>query len=196
MDSVVPVPNQQTRHERGQVLVDQEPHAGRVSGNSRSRTASAAKRSDSTTSSGFEVGELGHDIGSRYPVGDHGHNSCPRDAKTSDAGAPPHDRRVNRDQSAGVFSTIEVDHYWEVFAEVAPQARKGNGALYSALAGPLERFTDDLDDGAKEQFRGDLDGYLRAYSFLSQIVRRRGVGGRRRLLLRLLAAGPGRRHPH
>ena len=73
-------------------------------------------------------------------------------------------------QSAGVFSTIEVDHYWEVFAEVAPPARKGNGALYSALAGPLERFNDDLGDEAQEQFRHDLDGYVRAYSFLSQIV--------------------------
>lgn len=68
-------------------------------------------------------------------------------------------------QSAGVFSTIEVDRYWEVFAEVAPQARKGTGARYSALAGPLERFNDDLDDDAQEQLRGDLDGYVRAYSF-------------------------------
>ncbi|MGD9796944.1 MAG: type I restriction endonuclease subunit R [Acidimicrobiia bacterium] len=73
-------------------------------------------------------------------------------------------------QSHGLFSTIEVDHYWTVFAAVAPDHRKGNGALYAALAGPRQRFVDDLDDGAQEQFRADLDSFVRAYSFLSQIA--------------------------
>ena len=73
-------------------------------------------------------------------------------------------------QSAGVFNTAEVDHYWTVFADTAPNDRKGNGALYAALEAPLARFTDDLDDDTREQFRSDLDAYLRGYSFLSQIA--------------------------
>lgn len=73
-------------------------------------------------------------------------------------------------QSAGVFTTSEVDHYWAVFADTAPNERKGNGALYAALEAPLGRFNDDLDDGACEQFRSDLDAYVRCYSFLSQVA--------------------------
>ncbi len=72
--------------------------------------------------------------------------------------------------AAGVFDQTDVDHYWEVFAPVAANDRKGNGALYAALAGPRTRFTDDLDEDEQEQFRSDLDAYCRAYSFLSQIV--------------------------
>jgi len=73
-------------------------------------------------------------------------------------------------ESAGVFDQTDVDHYWEVFASVAANARKGNGALYAALAGPRQRFIDDLDDDDKATFRSDLEGFGRAYSFLSQIV--------------------------
>jgi len=73
-------------------------------------------------------------------------------------------------QASGVFTTVEVDHYWTVFAGVAGSDRKGNGALYAALAGPLQRFTDNLDGDTQEKFRGELDAYVRAYSFLSQIV--------------------------
>jgi type I restriction enzyme R subunit len=73
-------------------------------------------------------------------------------------------------QGAGVFTTIEVDHYWTTFAGIAPNERKGNGALYAALAVPLARFTDDLDDDERDDFRRDLDAYCRAYSFLSQII--------------------------
>ncbi len=72
-------------------------------------------------------------------------------------------------QSAGVFTTMEVDHYWEVFSTVAPNSRKGNGALYDALAQPVERFK-ALGDEEREQFRHDLDAYTRAYAFLAQIV--------------------------
>lgn len=71
---------------------------------------------------------------------------------------------------SGVFDQTDVDHYWEIFASVAVSARKGNGALYAALAGPRQRFTDELDDDGRDQFRSDLDAYCRAYSFLSQIV--------------------------
>jgi type I restriction enzyme, R subunit len=73
-------------------------------------------------------------------------------------------------ESAGVFTVADVDNYWSVFCLVAPDERKGNGALYSALAGAVERFKTDLDDDDQERFRSDLDSYLRAYSFLSQIV--------------------------
>lgn len=73
-------------------------------------------------------------------------------------------------QAAGVFTTLEVDHYWNVFSGVAVNDRKGNGALYSALAAPLERFADDLDRDEQEAFCSSLDAYCRAYSFLSQIV--------------------------
>lgn len=73
-------------------------------------------------------------------------------------------------ESAGVFTVADVDHYWEVFALVAPDQRKGNGALYSALAGALERFNTELDEEDQERFRSDLDAFIRAYSFLSQIV--------------------------
>jgi type I restriction enzyme R subunit len=69
-----------------------------------------------------------------------------------------------------VFSTAEVDHYWTVFADTAPNERKGNGALYAALEAPLSRFSDDLDDDTRERFRSDLDAYIRGYSFLSQIA--------------------------
>lgn len=73
-------------------------------------------------------------------------------------------------ESAGVFTVADVDHYWEVFALVAPDQRKGNGALYSALAGAVERFKTELDEEDQERFRSDLDAFIRAYSFLSQIV--------------------------
>jgi type I restriction enzyme R subunit len=73
-------------------------------------------------------------------------------------------------ESAGVFDQTDVEHYWEVFASVAVNARKGNGALYAALAGPRQRFIDDLDDDEKAAFRSDLDSFSRAYAFLSQIV--------------------------
>jgi type I restriction enzyme R subunit len=73
-------------------------------------------------------------------------------------------------ESAGVFTVADVDSYWSAFALVAPDQRKGNGALYSALAGAVERFKTDLDDEDQEQFRSDLDAFIRAYSFLSQIV--------------------------
>ena len=73
-------------------------------------------------------------------------------------------------ETAGVFSVADVDNYWSVFCLVTPDQRKGNGALYSALAGAVARFTTDLDDEQRETFRSDLDAYLRAYSFLSQIV--------------------------
>ena len=73
-------------------------------------------------------------------------------------------------ESAGVFTVADVDNYWSVFCLVTPDERKGNGALYSALAGAVERFKTDLDDDDQERFRSDLDAYLRAYSFLSQIV--------------------------
>jgi len=69
-----------------------------------------------------------------------------------------------------VFAVADVDHYWSVFSLVAPDQRKGNGALYSALAGAVERFKTELDDDDQERFRSDLDAYIRAYSFLSQIV--------------------------
>lgn len=72
--------------------------------------------------------------------------------------------------AAGVFTLPDVEKYWDVFTTVAPNDRKGNGALYSALAGGVQRFKDDLDDDEREQFRADLDSYIRAYSFLSQIV--------------------------
>ncbi len=72
-------------------------------------------------------------------------------------------------QASGVFTTMEVDHYWEVFSTVAPHARKGNGALYQALARPKQRF-EGLDDDEQEQFHHDLDAYVRAYAFLAQIV--------------------------
>ena len=71
--------------------------------------------------------------------------------------------------TSGVFTTADVDRYWTVFSTVAPNDRKGNGALYAALAGGLGAFN-DLDDEAQDQFRSDLDSYTRAYSFLSQIV--------------------------
>lgn len=73
-------------------------------------------------------------------------------------------------ESAGVFDQTDVEHYWEVFASVAANARKGNGALYAALSGPRQRFIDDLDDDEKAAFRSDLDIFSRAYAFLSQIV--------------------------
>jgi type I restriction enzyme R subunit len=73
-------------------------------------------------------------------------------------------------EAAGVFDQTDVDHYWEVFAPVAVNDRKGNGALYAALAGPRQRFADELDEDEQDQFRSDLDAYCRAYSFLSQIV--------------------------
>jgi type I restriction enzyme R subunit len=73
-------------------------------------------------------------------------------------------------QASGVFTTAEVDAYWTAFAGVAPNQRKGNGALYAALATPLAGFTDDLDDEAQDRFRSEVDAYCRAYSFLSQIV--------------------------
>lgn len=73
-------------------------------------------------------------------------------------------------ESAGVFTVADVDNYWSAFALVAPDQRKGNGALYSALAGAVERFKVDLDGEDQEQFRSDLDAFIRAYSFLSQIV--------------------------
>jgi type I restriction enzyme R subunit len=72
--------------------------------------------------------------------------------------------------AAGVFDHTDVDHYWEVFAPVASNDRKGNGALYAALAGPRQRFISDLDDDEKATFRSDLDSYARAYAFLAQIV--------------------------
>ncbi len=73
-------------------------------------------------------------------------------------------------QMAGVFGDADVDHYWAVFAPVAVNARAGNSALYQALAGPRERYLDDLDEAEQDAFRSELDGYCRAYSFLSQIV--------------------------
>lgn len=73
-------------------------------------------------------------------------------------------------ESAGVFTVADVDGYWDVFCLVTPDERKGNGALYSALAGAVERFKTDLDDDDQERFRSDLDAFIRAYSFLSQIV--------------------------
>ncbi|MFP5326805.1 MAG: type I restriction endonuclease subunit R, partial [Acidimicrobiia bacterium] len=73
-------------------------------------------------------------------------------------------------ESAGVFTVADVEHYWEVFALVAPDQRKGNGALYSALAGAVERFKTELDEEGQERFRSDMDAFIRAYSFLSQIV--------------------------
>ncbi|MCB0988939.1 MAG: type I restriction endonuclease subunit R [Microthrixaceae bacterium] len=73
-------------------------------------------------------------------------------------------------EAAGVFDQTDVDHYWEVFAPISVNDRKGNGALYAALAGPRQRFTDELDEDEQDQFRSDLDSYCRAYSFLAQIV--------------------------
>jgi type I restriction enzyme R subunit len=73
-------------------------------------------------------------------------------------------------ESAGVFTVADADNYWAVFCLVTPNERKGNGALYSALAGAVERFKTELDDEAQERFRSDLDAFIRAYSFLSQIV--------------------------
>lgn len=73
-------------------------------------------------------------------------------------------------QASGVFDQTDIDHYWEVFAPVAANDRKSNGALYAALAGPRQRFTDELDDDDQDQFRSDLEAYGRAYAFLSQIV--------------------------
>jgi type I restriction enzyme, R subunit len=73
-------------------------------------------------------------------------------------------------ESAGVFTVADVDNYWSVFCLVTPDQRKGNGALYSALAGTVERFKTDLSDEDQERFRSDLDAFIRAYSFLSQIV--------------------------
>jgi type I restriction enzyme R subunit len=73
-------------------------------------------------------------------------------------------------ESAGVFTIADVDQYWSVFSLVAPNQRKGNGALYSALAGAVERFKTELNEADQERFRSDLDAYTRAYSFLSQIV--------------------------
>jgi type I restriction enzyme R subunit len=73
-------------------------------------------------------------------------------------------------ESAGVFTVVDVDHYWSVFSLVAPDQRKGNGALYSALAGAVERFKTEFDEDDQERFRSGLDAYIRAYSFLSQIV--------------------------
>jgi type I restriction enzyme R subunit len=72
--------------------------------------------------------------------------------------------------TSGVFTTSDVDAYWKVFSEITPNSRKGNGKLYAALADGRRRFKDDLDEEEQEQFRSDLDSYLRAYSFLSQIV--------------------------
>ena len=73
-------------------------------------------------------------------------------------------------EAAGVFTVADVDNYWSVFCLVTPDQRKGNGALYAALAGAVERFKTELDEEVQEQFRSDLDAYIRAYSFLSQIV--------------------------
>ncbi|MDP9419438.1 MAG: type I restriction endonuclease [Actinomycetota bacterium] len=73
-------------------------------------------------------------------------------------------------ESTGVFTVADVDNYWSVFCLVTPDQRKGNGALYAALAGAVERFKAELDEDAQERFRSDLDAYIRAYSFLSQIV--------------------------
>ncbi len=73
-------------------------------------------------------------------------------------------------ESAGVFTVADVDNYWSVFCLVTPDQRKGNGALYAALAGAVERFKTELDDDERERFRSDLDAYIRAYSFISQIV--------------------------
>jgi len=73
-------------------------------------------------------------------------------------------------ESAGVFTVADVDNYWSVFCLVTPDQRKGNGALYSALAGAVERFRTELDEDDRERFRSDLDAFIRAYSFLSQIV--------------------------
>ncbi len=73
-------------------------------------------------------------------------------------------------ESAGVFTVVDVDTYWSVFCLVTPDQRKGNGALYSALAGAVQRFKTDLTDDDQEWFRSNLDAFIRAYSFLSQIV--------------------------
>src|SRR5690606_6397498 len=56
-------------------------------------------------------------------------------------------------EAAGVFDQTDVDHYWELFAPVAVNDRKGNGALYAALAGHRQRFADDLDEEEQDQFR-------------------------------------------
>lgn len=72
-------------------------------------------------------------------------------------------------ESAGVFAPEDVERYWEAFADVAPDMRKGNAKLYAALDPSVERFK-ALDADAQEQFRADIDSYVRAYSFLSQIV--------------------------
>lgn len=69
----------------------------------------------------------------------------------------------------GAIVDAEVDAYWAAFSEVAPNQRKGNGALYSVLDPAKERFG-TLDDDAQEELRAHLDAYIRAYSFLAQIV--------------------------
>jgi hypothetical protein len=68
------------------------------------------------------------------------------------------------------ITVADVDNYWSAFCLVTPAQRKGNGALYSALASAVERFKTDLDNEKQERFRSDLDAFIRAYSFLSQIV--------------------------
>lgn len=80
----------------------------------------------------------------------------------------------------------DVDNYWSVFRLVTPDQRKGNGALYAALAGAVARFKAELDDDDQEQFRSDLDVYVRGENATglrsSYLGSRRGqVGGPDRL---------------
>jgi type I restriction enzyme R subunit len=69
----------------------------------------------------------------------------------------------------GIVVDSEIDSYWAAFSQVAPNQRKGNGALYSNLDPALERFK-QLDEDDQEAVRAHLDAYVRAYSFLAQIV--------------------------
>ncbi len=89
----------------------------------------------------------------------------------------------------------DVEHYWEVFASVAGNARKGNGALYAALAGPRQRFIDDLDDDEQAAFRSDLEAPSDAFPLPDRGVDRHRSREALRVRQSLLLTFPFRSRP-
>jgi type I restriction enzyme R subunit len=76
----------------------------------------------------------------------------------------------HRLEAMQVFWSAEVEAFCKVFyAPKAKQTVNDQAEMYRALGPAVDRFT-ALDDDKRDEFRNALAGYVRLYSFLSQVM--------------------------
>jgi type I restriction enzyme R subunit len=76
----------------------------------------------------------------------------------------------HRLEAMNVFWSQEVEAFCKVFyAPKAKQTVSDQAEMYRALNPGVDRFK-ALEEGKKEEFRNTLSGYVRLYSFLSQVM--------------------------